>query len=48
MLMSPGADAFSARTASGSNSRSIRVRALAAASSVREYTTFSAACQICW
>ena len=43
--MSRSAWAFSRRTASGSNSRSIRVFALVACSSVREYTILSAACQ---
>ena len=44
--MSRPADAFSRRTASGSKSRSIRVRALDTASSVVEYTILSAARQI--
>jgi hypothetical protein len=37
---------LSASTATGSNSRSILVRALDGARSVREHTIFSAACQI--
>jgi hypothetical protein len=44
--MSRAASAFSRRTASGSKSRSIRVLALETVSSVREYTTFSAARQM--
>lgn len=44
--MSAPADCLRRRTASGSNSRSIRVRALVTVSSDREYTTFSADRQI--
>ena len=40
------ADSFSRLIAAGSKSRSMRVRALDSVCSVREYTTFSAACQI--
>ena len=40
------AAAFSCRTASGSKSRSIRVLVVEVASSVLEYTTLSADCQI--
>jgi hypothetical protein len=45
-MRSRPADAFIRRTASGSKSRSIRVLALDAVSSVLEYTTLSAACHI--
>ena len=45
--MSRSDDSLSALTAAGSKSRSIRVRALAGACSVREYTILSAARQIC-
>ena len=45
-LRSRSAAVFSARTASGSNSRSIRVRAVDTDESVREYTTLSALRQI--
>ncbi len=41
MLMSRSAASFRRRTASGSNSRSSRVRGVDTASSVREYTTLS-------
>jgi hypothetical protein len=44
--MSRSACVFSRRNASGSKSRSIRVLALATASSVLEYTILSAACHI--
>jgi hypothetical protein len=44
-IMSRPADAFIFRTASGSNSRSIRVLAVDTASSVPEYTILLAACQ---
>jgi hypothetical protein len=40
-LMSRSATSFMRRTASGSNSRSSRVRGVDTASSVREYTTLS-------
>jgi hypothetical protein len=46
MLMSRSASVFIRRIASGSKSRSMRVLALETVSSVREWTTFSAACQI--
>jgi hypothetical protein len=45
MLRSLPAESLSARTASGSNSRSMRVRALETSSSVLENTIFSAARQ---
>jgi hypothetical protein len=45
MVRSRSASALSRRTRSGSNVRSIRVRALDTASSVVEYTILSAACQ---
>ena len=44
--MSLPADALSSRTAAGSKSRSIRVRAVEGSGSAREYTIFSAARQI--
>lgn len=46
MLMSGPEVSLSRRIVSGSNTRSIRVLALDAVSSVREYTIFSAARQI--